>query len=111
MDGNGRWLKNACCHACRATARGPNRSARSRSWEWNWARISTFYAFSTENWNRPADEVKGLLKMLKERLIKEIPELNEQNIHVQFIGSNAGLDPDYLKEIKSTAAMTDGNTA
>jgi undecaprenyl pyrophosphate synthase len=49
--------------------------------------------------------------MLKERLIKEIPELNEQNIHVQFIGSNAGLDPDYLKEIKSTAAMTDGNTA
>lgn len=70
----------------------------------------TFYAFSTENWNRPEDEVKGLLKLLKERLIKEIPELNKQNIYVQFIGTKAGLEPGYLADIQKMAEMTHTNT-
>ncbi|MFA7641220.1 MAG: isoprenyl transferase [Candidatus Cloacimonadaceae bacterium] len=70
----------------------------------------TFYAFSTENWNRPEDEVKGLLKLLKERLIKEIPELNKQNIYVQFIGTKAGLEPGYLADIQKMADMTHTNT-
>ncbi|MFW5628594.1 MAG: isoprenyl transferase [Candidatus Cloacimonadaceae bacterium] len=69
----------------------------------------TFYAFSTENWNRPDDEVKGLLKLLKERLIKEIPELNKQNIYVQFIGTKDRLDPHYLAEIEKMAEMTHDN--
>ncbi len=72
--------------------------------------IITFYAFSTENWNRPKDEVQGLLKLLKEYLVKEIPELNKQNIYVDFIGSNQGLDEDYLKEIKDLAQKTQQNT-
>ncbi|HHV37133.1 MAG TPA: isoprenyl transferase [Candidatus Cloacimonetes bacterium] len=69
----------------------------------------TFYAFSTENWNRPDDEVKGLLKLLKDRLIKEIPELNKQNIYVQFIGTKDRLDPQYLADIEKMAEMTHDN--
>ena len=111
MDGNGRWAKKRMLPRLQGHSAGAKsiREVTELGVELGLEYL-TFYAFSTENWNRPADEVKGLLKMLKERLIKEIPELNEQNIHVQFIGSEAGLDPDYLKEIKSTAAMTDGNT-
>lgn len=70
----------------------------------------TFYAFSTENWSRPQDEVQGLLKLLKERLKKQIPEMNEQNIYTQFIGSTVGLDPAYWREISSLAAQTHQNT-
>ena len=73
-------------------------------------KILTVYAFSTENWNRPEDEVKGLLKLLKEKLIKEIPELNEQNIYVQFIGSEINLEAEYLAEIRAVAAKTHQNT-
>jgi undecaprenyl diphosphate synthase len=70
----------------------------------------TFYAFSTENWSRPKEEVNGLLKMLKERLIKEIPELNKQNIYVQFIGTDTGLEPGYWSDVKSVADVTHKNT-
>ena len=54
--------------------------------------------------------MKGLLKILKERLIKEIPELNKQNIYVQFIGTKAGLEPGYLADIQKMAEMTHTNT-
>jgi len=50
------------------------------------------------------------LKLLKEFLIKEIPELNEQNIRVDFIGSDKGLDPQYMEEIRALAAQTHQNT-
>ncbi|HCM15024.1 MAG TPA: isoprenyl transferase, partial [Candidatus Cloacimonas sp.] len=65
---------------------------------------------STENWSRPKEEVQGLLKLLKEFLIDEIPELNEQNILVDFVGSEQGLDSQYLAEIRALAAQTHSNT-
>jgi len=111
MDGNGRWARKRMLPRLQGHSAGAKsiREVTELGVELGLEYL-TFYAFSTENWNRPPDEVQGLLKMLRERLIKEIPELNEQNIHVQFIGSEAGLDPAYLAEIRSIAAMTDGNT-
>jgi undecaprenyl diphosphate synthase len=111
MDGNGRWAKQR--HRKRLF--GHRAGARSIRQVVELGvelklRHLTFYAFSTENWTRPADEVQGLLKMLKEQLIKEIPELNKQNIHVRFIGGGERLDPQYLAEIRAVAAMTDSNT-
>lgn len=111
MDGNGRWAKK------RRRPRIYGHDAGSKSIrqvvelavEIN-LRYMTFYAFSTENWNRPADEVRALLKMLKDRLIKEIPELNERNIRVRFIGTEERLDPQYLADIRKVASMTDNNT-
>ena len=111
MDGNGRWAKKKG----RPRLYGHQAGAKSiREVVELGVELKleylTFYAFSTENWNRPPDEVQGLLKLLKERLIKEIPELNKQNIYVRFIGSDMNLTEDYLKEIHATAALTHRNT-
>ncbi|HPV15117.1 MAG TPA: isoprenyl transferase [Candidatus Cloacimonadota bacterium] len=111
MDGNGRWAKKRFL----PRLQGHNAGAKSIRQVTELAveiglKYLTFYAFSTENWSRPADEVRGLLKLLKERLYEQIPELNEKNIEVGFIGSKSGLDPDYLADITNLAAMTKGNT-
>ncbi|MBP7309799.1 MAG: isoprenyl transferase [Candidatus Cloacimonetes bacterium] len=111
MDGNGRWAKKRNrphLYGHRAGAQAL-REVVELAVELKLGYL-TFYAFSTENWNRPAKEVQGLLKLLKERLIKQIPEMNEQNIYAQFIGSTVGLDPDYWREISATAALTHQNT-
>ncbi len=111
MDGNGRWAKKRNrphLYGHRAGAQAL-RDVVELAVELKLGYL-TFYAFSTENWNRPKSEVQGLLKLLKERLIKQIPEMNEQNIYAQFIGSTVGLDPDYWREISSTAALTHNNT-
>lgn len=111
MDGNGRWAKQRRrphLFGHRAGAKSI-REVVELGVELG-IRYLTFYTFSTENWNRPVDEVNGLLKMLKEQLKKEIPELHKQNILVQFIGSSEGLDPTYWDEIKSIAAITQYNT-
>lgn len=111
MDGNGRWAKARM----RPRLYGHNEGAKALRQvvelgvELNLKYI-TFYAFSTENWSRPTDEVQGLLKLLKERLLKEIPELNEKNILVKIVGSAQNLDPEYLAEIHRIADLTKGNT-
>ncbi|MDD3103184.1 MAG: isoprenyl transferase [Candidatus Cloacimonetes bacterium] len=111
MDGNGRWAKKRK----RPRLYGHREGAKSIHQVVELGvelglQYLTFYTFSTENWNRPEDEVQGLLKLLKERLKKEIPELNKQNIYVQFIGSEINLNPEYLAEIRSVAAKTQNNT-
>lgn len=111
MDGNGRWAKRhnrPRLYGHRAGSKSI-RQVVELGVELKLEYL-TFYAFSTENWNRPKDEVTGLLKLLKDHLIKEIPELNKQNVFVQFIGSETGLKPDYLKEIRAIAAKTHDNT-
>ncbi len=111
MDGNGRWAKQRNrphLFGHRAGAKSI-REVVELGVELGIGYL-TFYTFSTENWNRPADEVKGLLKMLKEQLAKEIPDLDKQNIYVQFIGTNLGLDPKYWAEVQSIAATTHKNT-
>lgn len=111
MDGNGRWAKlhnRPHLFGHRAGAKSI-RAVVELGVELG-LQYLTFYTFSTENWNRPADEVKGLLKMLKERLVVEIPELHKQNIYVQFIGTSVGLDPDYWNEVQAIVAKTHTNT-
>ncbi|MDD2596879.1 MAG: isoprenyl transferase [Candidatus Cloacimonetes bacterium] len=111
MDGNGRWAKKRLRPRIFGHRAGADaiREVVELGVELK-LELLTFYAFSTENWNRPQDEIDGLLKLLKEFLIKEIPELNEQNIRVDFIGSDKGLDPQYMEEIRALAAQTHQNT-
>ncbi|MFA7543353.1 MAG: isoprenyl transferase [Candidatus Cloacimonadaceae bacterium] len=111
MDGNGRWAKARK----RPRLFGHNEGAKALRQVVELGvelelKYITFYAFSTENWNRPPDEIEGLLKLLKERLLKEIPELNEKNILVKIVGSATRLDPDYLAEIHGIAELTKGNS-
>ncbi len=92
MDGNGRWAK------LRGKPRlfGHKEGAESvRSILDTFARLEidavTLYAFSTENWKRPEDEVTGLMKMLKYYIRKEIDEVNRNKIVFRAIGNFDGL--------------------
>jgi len=111
MDGNGRWAKKRNrphLYGHRAGVKAL-RQVVELGVELK-LQYLTFYAFSTENWSRPEKEVQGLLKLLKEQLKKEIPELMKQNIYAQFIGTDAGLEENYRKEINSLVAQTHNNT-
>ena len=111
MDGNGRWAKQ------RGKPRifGHRAGAESvRAILDTCARLEikavTLYAFSTENWKRPEDEVSGLMQMLKLYLKKELKTVHKNNIRFQAIGNIAGLNEDLQKELAAAMNYTSKNT-
>lgn len=111
MDGNGRWAKQ------RGKPRifGHRAGAESvRAILDTCARLEikavTLYAFSTENWKRPEDEVSGLMQMLKLYLKKELKTVHKNNIRFQAIGNIAGLNADLQKELSAAMDYTSKNT-
>ena len=111
MDGNGRWAKQ------RSKPRifGHKAGAESvRAVLDTCARLHikavTLYAFSTENWKRPEDEVSGLMQMLKLYLKQELKTVHKNNIRFQAIGNICGLSEDLQKEIATAEAKTRENT-
>jgi undecaprenyl diphosphate synthase len=111
MDGNGRWAR------ARGKPRifGHREGAESvRSILDTCARLQikavTLYAFSTENWKRPEDEVSGLMQMLKIYLKKELNTVHKNNIRFQAIGKIEGLSADIQKQIRAAKEKTKNNT-
>lgn len=111
MDGNGRWAKQ------RGKPRifGHRAGAESvRALVDTTARLGlkalTLYAFSTENWKRPQDEVSGLMQMLKRFLKSELKTVHKNNIKFQAIGNINGLAPDVQKQLAFAEEITAGNT-
>jgi undecaprenyl diphosphate synthase len=111
MDGNGRWAKQ------RGKPRifGHREGAESvRAILDTCARLQikavTLYAFSTENWKRPEDEVSGLMQMLKLYLKKELKTVHKNNIRFQAIGKIEGLSADLQKELAAAMKFTANNT-
>ncbi|MBI5566607.1 MAG: isoprenyl transferase [Chloroflexi bacterium] len=111
MDGNGRWAK----------ARGLPRLAGHRAGTENLRRILracvrhgikilTLYAFSTENWGRPAEEVRGLMTILEQVIEHELKELHEEGVRINHIGRHAGISPRLQKKIKQAVELTHANT-
>lgn len=110
MDGNGRW----------ARARGGMRSEGHRAGV-NPVRTVieecvrlgiealTLFAFSSENWSRPRDEVMGLMSLFVESLEAEIEELDRNGVRLRFIGERAELDARLRDRIESSEARTAGN--
>lgn len=111
MDGNGRWARKrfqprifghrAGVESVRAIV---DTSARLG------LKAVTLYAFSTENWKRPEDEVGALFDMLVHYLKKEITEINRQNIKFQAIGNIKGLSEKVQAEIAEAEQKTAQNT-
>jgi len=111
MDGNGRW----------ATQRGLSRLEGHRA---GFKAIhdivrylsdlkieyATFYAFSTENWNRPQEEVKGILRILGESIKREAADLHKNNVRVRWLGREEGLSPKLIKDIADAVKLTQSNT-
>jgi undecaprenyl diphosphate synthase len=111
MDGNGRWAKQ------RGKPRifGHREGAESvREILDTCARLEikavTLYAFSTENWKRPEDEVTGLMQMLKFYLKKELNMVHKNNIRFQAIGKISGLAEDVQKQIRTAEQKTAANS-
>ena len=110
MDGNGRW----------ATRNGRPRFAGhragvkvARSVVESCAKVGidqlTLFAFSSENWNRPADEVNALMRLFVEVLQREVKALHENGIRLRFIGERQNLPTILQKRMADAEAMTLGN--
>jgi undecaprenyl diphosphate synthase len=111
MDGNGRWAKQQ--GALRIF--GHQSAIKSvRDVTEGCAEIGvrhlTLYAFSTENWNRPQEEVNALMSLLVSTLRSEIKILQDNNIRLQTIGNTKELPENCQKELNEAINITSGNT-
>ncbi|MBX9644996.1 MAG: di-trans,poly-cis-decaprenylcistransferase [Novosphingobium sp.] len=111
MDGNGRWAKKR--HLPRAVGhqrgveavRSVSRAARAMGLE-----ALTLYAFSTENWRRPEDEVSALMGLLKHFIQSDLEEFVRDNVRLKIIGEWRMLAPDIVALIDNALERTAANT-
>jgi undecaprenyl diphosphate synthase len=110
MDGNGRW----------ALSRGLPRLAGHRAGTENLRRVIeaciefgieylTIYAFSTENWGRPLEEVRGLMRILEDVIDRELRELHDQGVQLRHIGRLDRLKPKLRQKVLDAIEYTKGN--
>jgi undecaprenyl diphosphate synthase len=110
MDGNGRW----------ALARGLPRLAGHRAGTENLRRVIdacidiginylTIYAFSTENWGRPVEEVQGLMRIFENVIDSELQELCDMGVRLRHIGRLDRLAPGFQKKVREAVAYTSRN--
>ena len=112
MDGNNRWAKRrfmpgvaghkAGVDAVRAVV---EHSARQG------VEVLTLFAFSSENWRRPADEVSALMSLFVLALEREVRKLHRHNIRLQIMGDVSGFSPRLQQLIRESEALTANNTA
>jgi len=111
MDGNGRWATKRALPRLAGHAAGAKavREAIAASIELG-IKYLTIYAFSSENWNRPDDEVSGLMKLFVEVLERELTNLQRMNVRVRLIGRISGLVPDTARAFERVVQSTADNT-
>src|SRR5438105_7329952 len=111
MDGNGRWAKGrglprlAGHHAGTENVRPITIACADVGVE-----VLTIYAFSTENWRRPVDEVHGLMRLLLQRIDKEAAELHRNNVKIRHVGELEGIQPRLAERVRAAVELTRGNT-
>ncbi|MGM0654947.1 MAG: isoprenyl transferase [Thermodesulfobacteriota bacterium] len=112
MDGNGRWAKKRLMNRVKGHEQGAQtvREVVTTCRELG-IDVTTLYAFSTENWARPKEEVKALMYLLKRFLKNEIEELREKDIRLNIIGQIERLPGDVRKEAEQAMAATEKNSA
>jgi len=92
MDGNGRWATKRFLPRLAGHRQGMESLRRCiRACLERHVGVLTVFAFSSENWNRPADEVSGLMDLLATALGKEVPQLLKDGVRLHFVGDRAGL--------------------
>lgn len=110
MDGNGRWAKSKGMPRIYGHREGVKtvRKILKKAQSMN-IKYLTLYAFSTENWKRPKEEVNGLMKLFKEYLKKEKKELDKNNVKLIFSGSREGVNKDLLEEMDNCVEFLQKN--
>ncbi|HQS71347.1 MAG: di-trans,poly-cis-decaprenylcistransferase [Novosphingobium sp. 28-62-57] len=111
MDGNGRWAKKRLMPRAFGHKRGVDtvreitRAARDLGLE-----ALTLYAFSSENWKRPADEIADLMGLLRTFIRNDLEEFVANNVRLRIIGEYQALAPDIVELIEDAMARTAHNT-
>ena len=102
MDGNGRWAKKRALPRTAGHAAGSKKFKEiARYCNKIGLKYLTVYAFSTENWKRPKDEVDNIMKIFKEYL-EDTKNFKDENIKLQFIGDRSVLDPEIQRLMKQS---------
>ncbi len=110
MDGNGRWAASRGLPRIAGHQRGADAVRTAvRSCSELGVRYLTLYAFSSENWKRPADEVQDLMGLLRVYLRREIDELTKNGVRLRVIGDRRRLEPDIQDLIAESEERTRGN--
>jgi len=108
MDGNGRWAKKRLWNRLKGHRAGADAvDAVTTLCREIGVKYLTLYAFSTENWNRPEQEVSGLMNLFKEFLISKKGLLIEKQIRLNIIGEKDRFAPELLKLMNETIAETE----
>jgi len=111
MDGNGRWAERRGLPRIAGHRMGVEvlrdivRAAAAFG-----IKYLTVYAFSTENWRRPEDEVDFLMTLMSATIDREIEELNKNKVRLRFLGRTAELPPELLKKMRGAESMTEKNS-
>ncbi|HRO97915.1 MAG TPA: isoprenyl transferase [Flavobacteriales bacterium] len=111
MDGNGRWAKQHGLQRVEGHMNGVRgvREALTGATEIGVTHL-TLYAFSTENWNRPSDEVNALMDLLVRTVVNELDELHENSVRLNAIGDLDSLPPGCRSTLEDAMRRTTGNT-
>ncbi|MCX5655142.1 MAG: polyprenyl diphosphate synthase [Planctomycetota bacterium] len=111
MDGNGRWAKSQGLPRIEGHRRGAEtvRRITEECARLNLAQL-TLFAFSSENWRRPREEVDFLMELYRLHLIQERPTILKNKIRFRTIGRREGIPPQVMEEVYRTIEMSAGNT-
>ena len=111
MDGNGRWAKKRHLPRALGHQRGVEavrkvvRGAREMGLE-----ALTLYAFSTENWRRPEEEVSDLMSLMKRFILSDLEEFAQAGVRLKIIGDYKAFKPDVVELVEKAIARTAGNS-
>ena len=110
MDGNGRWAKKRLMPRTFGHRKGVEITRKSiQFFAAAGVRDLTLFAFSSENWNRPEDEVSTLMELFMHSLKDNSAELNDNNIRIRFIGDRAAFSQALQDQIAESEALTADN--
>ena len=111
MDGNGRWAQERGLPRIEGHRKGVERiQVLLHTLSASGVEFVTIYAFSTENWGRPRDEVEGLMDLFSAAVEEKTRELHEQNVRIVHLGKTANLDPEVRVAVENAQNLTAENT-
>jgi undecaprenyl diphosphate synthase len=111
MDGNGRWATRRFMPRVAGHKKGMDAlRACVRHCGERGVKVLTVFAFSSENWSRPAEEVSALMELLAVALAREIPQLKAEGVRVHFVGERAALSEKVRQGLQQAEAATASNS-
>ena len=111
MDGNGRWAQRKRLPVAAGHRAGARTLRRILEHALDLGILEvTVYSFSTENWNRPPDEVDALMRLFVEMIDSQVPDMHQRGARVRFVGRREGVPEQLVRKIEEAEALTHENS-